>query len=251
SVRSETPSIVLPSLLRYVDNILMRNKYRHDHPPPASQTCVSCNVQWDNASTLSTFLPLSPCNHWVHYRCLISLATRNNSLRDKCPMCKTQLFEWDGINALTLATRTSMPMDNEQTTIVHPGTGYRSSVTSDRIEYEQESLFIDDLINQHFLSQLTRLNTLSDGSPDLVQCFNELFEDIRLMGRPKAKWLMWNTTDGLLLFRILVSVKMHRFLMDGYASIMETEAWVAWEEGCRLLQKSLLESVHSMQDRGV
>lgn len=232
----------LPSLLQYVDNRLVQDRCRHDHPAYASQRCVSCDVQWDNVSIPSTFLPLSPCNHWIHYRCLIWLATRNNSLKDKCPACKRRLFEWDGISALTLATRTSLPMDNQQFTNVYAGT--QAWVSSDRAEYEQESQFIEDLCHQRFSVELTRPSGYSDGSPDLVQCFNDVLNDLRGMGRPRAKWLRWSTTSGSLLFGVLVTVKMRRYLIDHHGHIRQTEAWITWEHGCKALQRQLLEEVH-------
>lgn len=183
---------LLVSLLQYVDNTLMQTKSRHDRPPYAAQDCVSCNFQWDNTSILSTFLPLSPCNHWIHYRCLIWLVTRDNSQKDKCPACKKQLFQWDGISALTLATRTSLPMGKMQFTTAIPGT--QAWVSPNRLEYEQECQVIEHLIDRRFNTVLTQLSGYADGSPDLVQCFNEVLNGLRLDGRPQAKWLQWSTT---------------------------------------------------------
>ncbi|KAJ8112565.1 hypothetical protein OPT61_g5093 [Boeremia exigua] len=233
---------LLPSLLRYVDNILMRSKPRHDHPPDATQACVNCKVQWDRADVTSTFLPLCPCDHWIHYRCLIWLATLDERYRDKCPACKTQLFEWDGISALTLATRTSLPMGNEQFTITTPG--HHPVVTSDRSEYEHESRVIEEMIERRFVTQIGAPGRSLKASVDLVQCFNDVLNDLKTMGRPQTKWLGWVTTTGSLLFGILVAIKMRRILLDGYPLVTQTEAWSAWESGCQSMQRALLEDVH-------
>lgn len=238
----ESPLALLPSLLRYVDHVLTRDTDRHNHPPYAAQTCVSCNIQWDKADTPSTFLPLTPCNHWIHYRCLIWLATREGLHKNKCLACKKQLFEWDGINALTLATRTSLPMSNEQFTTINPGT--YALVTSDRTVYEQECQFIDNTIDRRFFNQLTKPSGFADNSPDLVQCFNDVINDLRLLGRPHSKWLKWSTNTGSLLFGMLIAIKMRRFLLESHGRIRQTEAWTAWKDGCRLLQKRIMEEVH-------
>jgi hypothetical protein len=70
----------------------MRTSHLHNHPPAHIRTCASRLVVWDNAQIRSSFLPLSPCGHWIHYRCLIWLATRDDKHSDKCPACKTVLF---------------------------------------------------------------------------------------------------------------------------------------------------------------
>lgn len=232
----------LPSLFQYVDHVLMRDKDRHDHPPHSGQTCIICSMQWDRASTPSTFLPLSPCNDWVHYRCLIWLATREGPHRDRCYACNTQLFEWDGISALTIATRTSLAMGNEQTAALNPGP--LTSVTSDKSEYEQECHFIENIITQRFFDQLTKPSEFSDSSPDLIQCYDGVLDDLRLLGRPQSKWLNWSTNTGSLLFGMLVAVKMRRFLVDYHGRIVQAEAWIAWENGCRSLQRRILDDVH-------
>ncbi|KAF9699293.1 hypothetical protein EKO04_003324 [Ascochyta lentis] len=242
----EDASPSLPSLLQYVDHVLMQDKARHDQPPQAGRRCIICNLQWDKASVPSTFLPLSPCNHWVHYRCLIWLATGDGPHRDKCYACNTPLYEWDGISALTLATRTSLPMGHSRITTSSSDTDV--AVVSDKDLYEQECLFIDDTIAHRFFGQLTRLTGFSDNSPDLVQCYDDVLNDLSAMGRPQSKWLRWNTYNGCLLFSMLVAIKMRRFLLEHHGLIVRTEAWTAWEDGCRSLQKRILEDVH--MDRG-
>lgn len=243
STQTQTlPPRNLPSLLQYVDGILMKGKNRHDHPPYAAQSCASCSVQWDNVNIPSTFLPLSPCNHWIHYRCLIWLATRDSPHNDKCPVCRRQLFEWDGINALTLATRTSVPMGNGPFITSIPGTHPQPS--TDRTEYEAECQLIEDLIDQRFSAEIAKPSVYPDGSPDLVQCFNDVLSDLETMGRPHAKWLRWSTTTGSLLFGILVAIKLRRCVFESHEWIVQMEGWVALESGCWSLQRQLLEEVH-------
>lgn len=100
----------LPSLFRYIDNHLMRTSHLHNSPPSPIAICPICQYQHNLAPIQTTFLPLSPCGHWVHYRCFIWHTTRLHQCRDKCPCCGVQLFKWDGINVLTLAMRTGIEM---------------------------------------------------------------------------------------------------------------------------------------------
>jgi hypothetical protein len=239
----DTASHRLPSLLKYVDHTLLQNLALHNHPPEQIQTCIICELQWDKASIPSTFLPLSPCNHWIHYRCLIWLATRESFHKDKCYTCHIQLYEWDGISALTIATRTSLSMGNSHTPVLMPGT--HNLVTSSVDSYEQDCQVIDNTITHYFLSQLEKPPGFSDNSPDLVQCFNDIIEDLRRNSRPQSEWLKWSTHTGSFLFGMLVAIKMRRFLVEHHDGIMHTEAWVAWEDGCRTLQNRILDTIHS------
>lgn len=232
----------LPSLLQYVDHVLMRGKDQHDCPPHPAQKCAICSIQWDKASIPSTFLALSPCEHWVHYRCLIELATRGGTPGGTCYTCNTPIYQWDGINTLTLASRTNVPMQEDQTTAMSPNT--YALVTSDRDAYEQECDFIEKTIERRFFKQLAKPSGFADHSPDLVQCFNDALSDLRLMDRPTSKWLTWSTTTGSLLFGMLVAIKMQRFLTEAHGRIKQTESWAAWEEGCRALQTRILKDVH-------
>lgn len=114
----------IPSLLSYVDHDLVQSTASYNHPPHANATCPVCFNQWDTPtlagglqSAASAFLPLSPCGHWVHYRCLIRLATKiDDDRKDKCVTCGVQLFVWEGITALTLATRTGLEIDGPPVT---------------------------------------------------------------------------------------------------------------------------------------
>ncbi|KAJ4383800.1 hypothetical protein N0V86_000643 [Didymella sp. IMI 355093] len=242
-VEIETPPASLPSLLQYVDHVLMRDKDKHDHPPDPTQKCTSCSIQWDKVSIPSTFLPLSPCGHWIHYRCFIELATRGgDSHEGTCYICNIPLYEWDGINTLTLASRTNVSMKNDRTTASSPH--IYALVTSDRDDYEHECNFIEKMVDGYFFKQLAKPSGFTDHSPDLVQCFNGVLNDLRLMGRPTSKWLTWSTTTGSLLFGMLVAIKMQRYLTENHGRIKQTEAWAAWEEGCQVLQARISDDVH-------
>lgn len=145
----------------------------------------------------------------MHYRCFIELAIREGLHKGSCYTCRTLLFEWDGINTLTVAIRTNVLMWKDQTTAISPSTF--APVKSDRDAYEQESDFIEEAIKRRFSKQLARFSDFADHSPDLLQCFNDTLNDLRLMGRPTSKWLTWSTTTGSLLFGMLVAIKMQRY----------------------------------------
>lgn len=239
----EKPHVPLPSLLQYVDHVLMRDNDRHNRPPRSAQKCIRCNIQWDRVIIPSTFLSLSPCGHWIHYRCLIELAIYDGSSHEgTCCACNTPLFEWDGINTLTLAVRTNLPINNEHVAMINTDT-HKPIITGES-DYELECDFIDKTIERRFFTQLTKPSSFSDNSPDLIQCFNNALNDFRLLGRPTSKWLTWKTTTGSLLFGMLVAIKMQRFLVENHGTIMYTEAWAAWGQGFRALQARILEDVH-------
>ncbi|KAH7402890.1 hypothetical protein BKA66DRAFT_404832 [Pyrenochaeta sp. MPI-SDFR-AT-0127] len=239
----------LPPLLRYVDHNLMQNVSAHNRPPHPNATCPVCFLQWDSspmvtvaaASSLrttpkatsviiSTFLPLSPCRHWVHYSCLIWLATQTTSdHKDRCPVCHIQLFEWEGITALTLATRTDLELQDQQKDgFFHPISHVYTP--SDRTAYETECTLIDSLIAHFFFAQLNQPSRFVDLSPDLL--------------RPAAKWLSWTTQTGFLLLGMLIAIKMRRFLLEGHKGIVSTESWKEFDEGVKALQKRIMDEVH-------
>lgn len=229
------PPTPLPSLLQYTDTILMRTSHLHNNPPDSIRACTSCRSVWDNAKIPSTFLPLSPCGHWIHYRCLIWLATRDDKHHDKCPACKVVLFEVDGVGALTLAARTNVPM-GDRALRLQEGRGRGD----DEAEYEEQCEMIEGVIRDRFSRELARESGFGDGSPDLVRCFDGVVQEV---GRPGARWLRWSTTTGQLLFCMLVAIKMRRFLLEEQSGVLGTEAWAAWEEGCQRLQRRVLEDV--------
>ena len=228
------PAAPLPSLLQYTDTLLMRSTHLHNNPPDSIRACISCRSVWDNAKIPSTFLPLSPCGHWIHYRCLIWLATRDDAHHDRCPACKVVLFEVDGMGALTLAARTRVPM-GDRALRVQEGRG-----RGDRAEYEEQCEMIERVIEGGFFRELARESGFADKSPDLVRCFDGVVEEL---GRPGARWLRWSTRTGRLLFCLLIAVKMRRYLLEEQRGVLQTEAWAVWEEGCWRLQRWVLEDV--------
>jgi hypothetical protein len=244
----------LPSLPHYVDVELMKTSAHHDRPTHPGATCCICFYQWDtpiNSSRngltnqpalYSTFLPLSPCNHWVHYRCLIWLASKSDpQVRDECPQCHTRLFQWEGITTLTLATRTGIDMEDNNTG------GKLTSNTftgSDRAWYESDCAVIESLIHAQFFLHLNKNSKYADSSPDLVQCFYDVLDALKRMDKPTAPWLKFETKPlGYLLWGMLVTIKMRRYLVEGHATIQGTEGWRKFEEGRVTLQGRILEEV--------
>lgn len=245
---------ILPSLLRYVDFELMQNVTFHDQIPNPYATCCICTRQWTQPANLtqdaenpqaaitSTFLPLSPCGHWAHYRCLIWLSTRNDARRNTCPACNTLLYHWEGIAALTLATRTGIPMDSIPASLFHlpPYTAYTVSA---RMAYETDCTTIASIIEKQFFQHLSKPSKQADHSPDLVQCCYDALQELQQAGRPASEWLQYSTQTGYILWCMLVKLKMRRFLVEGHARIMETQAWRAFEEGGKVLQGQILGEV--------
>jgi hypothetical protein len=242
------PPWVPPSLLRYVDGDLMRTAAAHNCPPHPAATCSVCHKQWDapinphqysspSAATTSTFLPLLPCGHWIHYRCLVWLATQYHARKDTCYECGIQLFQWEGITALTLATRTGLNMED----------GYRGGLLkmSDRAEYEHECAKIQSLIHAQFFAHLFKESRHADGSPDLVQCFYDVLDTLQRMSKPQARWLQYNTQTGYLLYGMLVTIKMRKYLLEGHAKIEGTEGWKEFEVGRKTMQDKILAEVHA------
>jgi hypothetical protein len=244
----------LPSLLRYVDNNLMRNYALHNHPPHPIPLCSICAgvgsmpvipTEKGNAASSSTFLPLSPCGHWVHYRCFIWLATMNDGRRNKCCVCDTRLFGWDGINALTLAKRTGLKLDdNTRPSFQHNKFGAFKLI--DRMAYEAECATIDSVIHNQFFAHLARPSKHADGSPDLVQCFYDVLEMLSAMEKPKARWLQYTTSTGYLLWGMLVTIKMRRYLAEGHTRIQMTQGWKEFEDGGKALQERIWTDVHGV-----
>jgi hypothetical protein len=243
-----SPPRLLPSFLRYVDGELMLTAAAHNHPPQRDATCSFCSKQWNTAiqaanaisessAITSTFLPLSPCGHWIHYRCLIWIATQFHEHKNRCHECGTHLFQWEGITALTLATRTGLDMED----------GYRgdSPKLSDSAEYESECASILSLIHAHFFTHLAKVSKHADSSPDLVQCFYDVLDALQRMAKPQARWLQYSTQTGYLLFGMLVTIKMRRYLLDGHARIQGTLGWNEFEKGRKTLQDKILAEVHA------
>lgn len=237
----------VPSLLRYVDTELVQSASKHNHSPDPSATCTICWYPWDtpiNATkdglnvqkpVRTTFLPLSPCGHWVHYRCLVWLATTNSHQRAQCTVCGTQLFHWEGITALTLATRTGLVMEDSNSDPKH--------IWSDTTAYEADCATIDRLIHENFFTHLSLPSPHADHSPDLVQCFYDVLDALQRMGLPKSRWLKYETQVGHLLWGALIAIKMRRYLLERQGRIVATDGWKKFEEGRGTIQRRILGEV--------
>ncbi|KAH8710204.1 hypothetical protein GQ44DRAFT_568299, partial [Phaeosphaeriaceae sp. PMI808] len=233
----------LPSFLSYVDHEIMRSSARHNCPPHPDAICPICCTPWnttikdlsnpnpfeDPPIIATTFLPLSPCGHWVHYRCLIWLATQNDDRRSRCYVCHTPLFQWEGITALTLAVRTGLDMDDGGESVLQR-LGSRRPEHSDKAEYEAECAFTESLIHKQFFVHLNMSSRYEDNSPNLVQCFYDVLGDLARFSRPQARWLQFSTPTGLELFAMLVMIKMRRYLTDEHSKIVQTAGWRDLEE---------------------
>jgi hypothetical protein len=246
------PTRAAPSLLRFVDHDLMQSAPVHNHPRHPTSACSICLRQWDaqpdapNSSSppssnpfaaASAFVPLYPCGHWVHYRCLIWRATRHTLEHDKCAACGVQLFVWEGITALTLATRTGLDMEDAAAT--------QPKAPSDLADYETECGAIDLLIHAQFHAALLQRSEYSDGSPNLVRLFYGILNALQHMKKPAARWLQYSTQTGYLLYGTFVAIKMRRYLVEAHGRIQGTEGWVEFEEGRKALQGRILGEVHT------
>ena len=163
--------------------------------------------------------------------------------RNKCCTCDTRLFEWDGITALTLATRTGLDLDDNTRSGFHHEK-FGAFKAADRRAYEVECAVIDSTIHAHFFATLAKPSKHEDHSPDLVQCFYDVLEALKDMGKPAARWLQFSTQTGYLLWGMLVALKMGRYLIEGHGNIATTEGWKDFEEGRRVLQGRILSEVH-------
>ncbi|KAF2255166.1 hypothetical protein BU26DRAFT_388838, partial [Trematosphaeria pertusa] len=240
----------LPSLLRYVDHDLIRDTSLHNKPPTPDAMCRICGHQHNLAPISTTFLPLTPCGCWIHYRCFIWWVTRVTETRASCPICGIKLAEWDGIGALTLATRTGFDMQDVQFApyACYTDVDTQFVVNSDSTEYICECQLIEQLIGKHFFHQLhlaqqSQPPKYTDRSPDLTQCYYNVLDELDKMRRPRAKWLRWNTSSGFFLFGMLVAIKMRRWLVQEHGRIVQTDGWKYFIAGWDVLQEKLLEEV--------
>lgn len=125
------------------------------------------------------------------------------------------LFVWEGIHALTLAARAGLDMED----------GYRraSLTQSDRAEYESECSLIVLVIHAHFFSHQVKASKYDDRSPDMVQCFYDVLDALERMKKPQARWLHYSTQTGYLMFSMLVTIEIRRYLVEAHARIEETD----------------------------
>ncbi|KAF2727403.1 hypothetical protein EJ04DRAFT_570408 [Polyplosphaeria fusca] len=253
------PPETLPSLMRFTDNILMRSYGMHDNPPGGhGHRCPICYYTHQSAplAFASAFVPL-PCNHWVHYRCIIHRCTRvEGSQCNNCPTCKTKLFEWEGISVITVATRSHIEVDG----LDYPQLAYETTVnryiSNEKEAYLAECEIMEMLIRKFFNVELGRLNGFdpsyescvlpnpSDGSPNLIRLWWEVLEELSRQRRPWCRLLQWKTHLGWLLFGMFVAVKIRRWVIEDPAFMIETNAWSMFEDSMRELQTKISQEIH-------
>lgn len=218
----------LPSLLRFVDNYLMRNSSQHDRPPDVSMHCPICHFTHFAAPIRTTFLSLVPCGCWVHYRCFVWHAAHSERANDCCPVCATRLFFWEPIAAVTLAMRT--------------GLGFEPDCAG-MLEYAEESAAIEGEIARAMGAGGGADGdqwVAADGSLDLRRVYGEVCARLEEQGRPHAAWLQWRTTTGWLLWRMLVAIKMRRWVVERMGRVVGTEGWREFERGREELQGRIM-----------
>lgn len=243
TANSLNPTRSLPALLRYIDNDLMQYIEHHDRPPQSDSTCSVCFNQWDTAvisngqHVRSTYLPLT-CGHFIHYRCFVWLTTRSDDRKDRCNVCHTKLFDWEGITTLTIATRTGFHL---------PDSSMVMSVT-DEDRHSKDCTVVQNIIQAEFFKHLRSPLKYADGSPNLPQCFNDVLATLSRMNKPQSKWLKYKTNTGYLLWTILVAIKMRRYLVESHQMIQCTEAWSWFEIGMKDLQDKIMVEVHKSED---
>jgi hypothetical protein len=115
---------------------------------------------------------------------------------------------------------------------------------SDKAEYEAECAFIDIIIHGTFFQHLAQKSKHADGSPDLVQCFYDVLDALARMQKPQARWLQYSTQTGHLLWGMLITIKMRRYLLEGHAKIEGTMGWNEFEEGRKVMQGRIGAEVH-------
>jgi hypothetical protein len=233
----------------------MTSVAHHNLPTHSNATCCIGFYQWDTpinssrndiinqTALISTFLPLSPCSHWVHYRCLIWLASKSDpQSRDKCTQCHTRLFQWEGITALTLAARTGIDMEDHDTIGTLASTSFAGSHSA---WYEADCAVIESIIHAQYHLGLGMESKYVDFSPDLVQRFYAVLNALESMGKPSAPWLKFETRLGSLLWAMLVTIKIRKYLIAQHGAIQETEGWRRFDEWGATLQNRILEEVHT------
>jgi hypothetical protein len=248
----------LPSLLRYVDNDLLRRRSEYNKPPIESINCSSCGKLYFSATIKSTYFPLT-CGCWMHYRCFIGHVVQQNSTlrsprKDCCPACGTQLFAWEGIVAFTLAERTNVLMPDAKFSALEayddPLTSMR--VVSDRTAYESDCALISAVVQLRFIDLFAPQAPPSpyvDGSPDLAACYYVILAQLDSYRCPRSSWLEYSRTGaqdgsmGFFLFGMLVALKMRGFLNEYHSKIVETEGWADFENAREGLQRRILEDV--------
>ncbi|KAF1973079.1 hypothetical protein BU23DRAFT_142684 [Bimuria novae-zelandiae CBS 107.79] len=249
----------LPSLLRYVDNELLRRRAEWNKPPVSNIICYVCYRSYYDVPYPSDYLPLT-CGCWMHYRCFIDHVVTDRLRaggreQDCCPICGTRLFVLEGIVQFTLAMRTNLTMWNKEYLAVDyywdEHTGKR--VVSDATAYAADCLLIENMIQtQLAIFKGLSHSPYSDNSPDLRTCYYAILADLDKHRCPRSRWLSFNratvssqrySSVGFFLFGMLVMLKMRRLMMENHPGIVETEGWADYENSREELQGMILKEV--------
>ncbi|KAF2000655.1 hypothetical protein P154DRAFT_399233, partial [Amniculicola lignicola CBS 123094] len=226
----------LPFLLRYTDYHLFGTSSIHNNPPPNESRCNICDYEHQDVETPDTFLPLSPCFHWVHYHCFVWWISRIDERRDKCPVCGVTLFHFDEINATTLAARSNIDRENGEVPMYYDHDA-KQLVHDDNSQYEVDCASITDHVAWYFQCEL-RLQTDQSHPPylDLLKVFDAVLGRLQETGRPRGKWLSYGTLMGERLWDTLVLIKMMRWLEENAKEVVGSQGWVELEGKHQQLQ---------------
>lgn len=276
----EVKNNALPPFMTYIDKHLALGIAMHNKPPDTSTKCGCCRQPQNTSAT--TFLPLSPCGHWVHYNCLVFRASRANPhIHNRCPVCNLELFAWDGINVLTAAARSYFQMESENLAYHYYDYDAMMNVKTDSDQYNADCWVIELTIQAQYniwknqpedsrhqwyqniqvkiagdlaRGEYTLLNipdNPTDGSPNLQAILFRVMQDLDTRQRPFAKWLQWSSLSGYLLFCTLVGIKMSRIVMDNHVEIVGSAGWMQFITGMRELQSHLISAIQEDTAEGL
>lgn len=244
----------LSNMLRYVNHDLLQDPTNSKSPPHPGASCPLCFDMWDaplrapTANTGNATLPVFVrvvCGHWIHYKCLITAATKMDYHSNKCAQCGTRLFEWEGITALTLATRHEITMANYSHDGVLQAPSHLCKGT-DQAEYEHECEEIESNIEAQIVVALKQQSTYPDRSPDMVRCFLEILNVLQRMQKPNARWMQYSTSTGFSLYALLVFIKLRGQLTMGHLHVVGTMGWAEFETAGRLLSERIWAEVNAV-----
>lgn len=77
----------------------------------------------------------------------------------------------------------------------------------------------------------------------LIQIFYDVLDGLRDQRRPRSKWLQWETPIGYLLWGMLLSIKLRKYVEQHAGNITGTRGWTEFEEGRKALQRRILAQV--------
>ncbi|ORY00444.1 hypothetical protein BCR34DRAFT_494569 [Clohesyomyces aquaticus] len=217
----------LPSMMQYTDNHLMKNRHLYGRPPNPD---TRCPIELSHGNTRRLFLPLSPCGHWIHYECFVWWITRIHLNQDRCPACYIRVFDWDGISALTIATRSNIEMEDSPIRAPYNDSVTGKSIFTDSQQYAAECETFEKMIADHFYDHYTKSGQLYVGV-NLTSVYREVMEEIRILGMPRSRGLHWTGICGYLLFGMLVLIKLERWVKETNAGYLATQGWETFLQG--------------------